>query len=150
MFHTVLPQAKRGDIHKTIHMKYFKLDEFTHSETARKLGIENNPSAEAICNIKKLVKNVLDPAREYLGQPIIITSGYRSRRINNLVGGVPSSQHCTGHAADISTSVYYLDELYGYISKTLIYDQLIYYRSKAFIHVSYVSHRKNRMQTIIK
>ena len=131
-------------------MKYFKLIEFTRSATAKKLGIENNPSAEAICNIKKLVKNVLDPAREYLEMPIVITSGYRSRRVNDIVGGVPSSQHCTGHAADISTSVYYMEKLFNYIKNALIYDQLIYYKDKGFIHVSYVSHRKNRMQVIIR
>ena len=38
---------------------------------------------------------------EYKEAPIIINSGYRSAAVNKAVGGVPSSNHLTGCAADI-------------------------------------------------
>jgi len=131
-------------------MKYFKLIEFTQSETAKRLNIENSPNGSDIHNIVQLIKNVLIPAREWLGHPIYITSGYRSRNLNAAVGGVLASQHCTGHAADITCSPKQLQLLYNYIANTLDFDQLIYYIGKNFIHVSYVTHRTNRKQIIVK
>lgn len=131
-------------------MKYFRLEEFTNSETAKRLDIENNPNGSDIHNIVQLVKNVLIPAREWLGHPIYITSGYRSRKLNAAVGGVLASQHCTGHAADITCTSDQVQTLYHYIANSLEFDQLIYYRGQNFIHVSFVTHRTNRMQIIIK
>lgn len=131
-------------------MKYFRLEEFTSSETAKRLDIENNPNGGDIHNIVQLVKNVLDPARQYIGQPLYITSGFRSRELNAAVGGVLASQHCTGHAADITCSPKQLQLLYNYIANTLDFDQLIYYIGRNFIHVSFVTHRRNRKQIIVK
>lgn len=129
-------------------MKYFNLDELTRSNVALTKGILNNPPAEAVMNLKALVLHVLDPARERLGEPVRVTSGYRCRTLNALVGGIPYSQHVTGHAADITAD--HIEQLYTIIADTLVYDQLIYYRARHFLHVSYVSHRKNRKQIIIK
>lgn len=133
-----------------IYMKYFKLEEFTRSQTAQRLNIANNPNGNDIHNIVQLVAKVLDPARAWLGHTIYITSGYRSRALNEAVGGVLASQHCTGHAADITCPSDQLQLLYHYIANTLDYDQLIYYVGNNFIHVSYVTHRKNRKQIIVK
>ena len=55
-------------------------------------------------NIEALVDNVLDPAREKLGKPIIVNSGYRCPKHNAEVGGVKNSQHMKGEAADIRPS----------------------------------------------
>lgn len=131
-------------------MKYFTLEELTASATARRLNIPNTPDACAIINLHALVHNVLDPAREAFGAPITITSGYRSTALNAAVHGQQASQHLTGHAADITCAPEKLRYLYLLISDTLIFDQLIYYRRQQFLHISYVSHRKNREQTIIK
>ena len=150
MFHTVLPQAKRGDIHKTIHMKYFTLEELTRSQTAQRLNIANEPDTDSIYNMRQLIHKVLDPARAWLDYPILITSGYRSRELNSAVGGNIASQHCTGHAADITCPSDRMQLLYHYIANSLDFDQLIYYISRNFIHVSYVTHRKNRHQIIIQ
>lgn len=126
-------------------MKHFSLSEFFHSSTAAKNGIKNEPSiderATIVRNINLLVDNVLDPVRDMVGAPIIITSGYRCPQVNRLVGGVGNSQHMSGCAADfhvkgLTPSMMY--ELFLYIFNTLEYDQLIYYRSKNTIHVSYV------------
>lgn len=84
-----------------LNWKYFKLSEFTKSNTADKLGFFNNPLQSDINNIDKLVNNILDPLREEWGSPIIITSGYRVPRLNEAVGGVKNSDHLYGKAADI-------------------------------------------------
>ena len=83
--------------------KYFTLYEMTASATAKRKGINNTPNETVKRNLQLLVKNVLDPLREAWGSPIIVTSGYRSVRLNAAVGGARSSQHVTGQAADIRT-----------------------------------------------
>lgn len=126
-------------------MKHFNVSEFFSSSTAAKNGIKNEPSpdekAAIVHNINLLVDNVLDPVRDMVNTPIIITSGYRCPKVNRLVGGVDNSQHMLGCAADFhvmgfTPSMMY--EVFLYIFNTLKYDQLIYYRSKNIIHVSYV------------
>lgn len=126
-------------------MKHFNLSEFFQSSAAAKNGIKNEPSpdekATIVRNINLLVDNVLDPVRDMVNAPIIITSGYRCPQVNRLVGGVDNSQHMSGCAADFhvmgfTPSMMY--EVFLFIFNTLEYDQLIYYRSKNIIHVSYV------------
>lgn len=83
--------------------KYFTLEEMVASATAKRKGISNKPTEGVVINLQRLVKNVLDPLREAYGAPIIVTSGYRSPRLNAAVGGASRSQHCLGEAADIRT-----------------------------------------------
>ena len=61
---------------------HFALLEFTESATARKYGIDNTPTPEIVENIRSLCVNTLEPLREELGQPVIITSGYRCKALN--------------------------------------------------------------------
>lgn len=131
-------------------MQYFTIQELSHSAVAEQKNIPNTPDAIAIHNLIELVDKVLDPARNLIGIPITVTSGYRSPHLNTIIGGVSTSQHCTGHAADITVALSYLPLLYQYIADNLVFDQLIYYKRRNFIHVSYVSYRQNREQTIIK
>lgn len=84
-------------------MKYFTYNEFERSDTATRHAIDNTMPDKLKGNIAALVDNVLDPLRKAWGKPIIITSGYRSSALNKAVGGVPTSMHLTGHAADITT-----------------------------------------------
>lgn len=118
---------------------HFSLDEFTRSTTASRLGICNEPSADSISNLQNLCQEVLEPLREHAGQPIVISSGYRCRRLNKAVGGVTRSQHCTGEAADIHLPD--MDtghEWFVYIKDHLRFDQLIWEYSDgvSWIHVS--------------
>ena len=126
-------------------MKHFTLSEFFRSSTAAKNGIKNEPSiderATIVRNINLLVDNVLDPVRDMVNTPIIITSGYRCPQVNRLVGGVDNSQHMSGCAADFHVMGFTPSMMLGVffnILNRLEYDQLIYYRSKNIIHVSYV------------
>src|SRR5262245_59313877 len=78
----------------------FKLWEFITSPTADRNGISNMPNDEEFNNLKVLCTKILQPARDALG-PLRINSGFRSARLNKLVGGVPNSDHRLGFAADV-------------------------------------------------
>lgn len=84
-----------------LNSEFFSLAEFITSSTAEKNNIDNNPNAEVIKNLQFGVDMVLDPLRRLYKKPIIITSGYRSDKLNKLVGGVSNSWHKIGCAADI-------------------------------------------------
>lgn len=118
----------------------FTMNEFERSDTARMYGIDNTIPYPALQNIYRLIKFVLQPARDRLGLPIRINSGYRCPVLNQLVKGAPSSQHVLGQAADITCSD---NERLFQILKELPFDQLIVYRDKRnharilWIHVSY-------------
>ncbi len=123
----------------------FLLSEFIKSKTATLYGFKKQfvISDNIISNIKDLVTNVLQPLRDDVGV-ININSGYRCKELNNRVGGVPSSQHLTGMAADIvcndiRTAACFI------IQRD--YDQLIIYKN--FLHVSY-NQGFNRRETIFK
>lgn len=85
-------------------MKYFSIVEFTKSDTARKLGIDNTAPLDIRNNIRLFVDTVLDPIREEWGSPIIISSGYRCDRLNRAVGGAENSGHKYGFCADLQVS----------------------------------------------
>ena len=78
-------------------MKYFTIKELCKTST----GLPNVPNREQEANLVFLIENVLDPVRKELGQPIIVTSGFRSEAVNKAVGGVKNSVHKNGQAADI-------------------------------------------------
>lgn len=81
---------------------HFELREFTDSLTARKYGIANVPSPEAVENLRALCVHTLEPLREALGLPIIITSGFRTKALNDkLAHSSERSQHMLGQAADL-------------------------------------------------
>lgn len=80
---------------------HFKQKEFTKSRTARQHGIDNTPPPEAVENLRALCVQTLEPLREALGLPIIITSGYRSQALNvRITHHSATSQHMQGEAAD--------------------------------------------------
>lgn len=80
---------------------HFSLAEMIASDTAARHGISNAPGPFEIDNLRRLCVLVLEPLRAAIGQPIRITSGYRSSLLNTLVGGSRTSDHCAGRAADI-------------------------------------------------
>lgn len=79
----------------------FTLDELTVSETAARRGIDNSAPAHVIPDLMRLARDVLQPLRDHLGRPVVVTSGYRSRATNSAVGGALNSDHVAGRAADI-------------------------------------------------
>ncbi len=103
----------------------------------KKLRIDNTPPPWAIENMSRLIDNVLDPARQLLGAPIYVNSGYRCEKLNKAVGGVTRSYHRAGRAADLTTgSIEGNRRLYD-ILKKLPHVELIWERGGTWIHVAY-------------
>ena len=94
-------------------------EHFTLGELCKtKMGIENVPNEAHVENLKRLCSWLEMLHSEWNNRygegndPIIINSGYRSPEVNKAVGGVPSSNHLTGCAADIH--VYGMEQLLRY------------------------------------
>ena len=81
---------------------YFTISELTASATALREGIDNRPTESAYHLLHVLVEQLLDPIREAWGKPIVVSSGYRCKELNALVGGAKNSHHMLGCAADIT------------------------------------------------
>ncbi len=124
-------------------MKYFTLEELCASDTARRRGIDNRPSAAVCTRLTQLIEQLLDPVRTAWGGPITVNSGYRSPALNHAVGGASTSQHLKGEAADISVgSPAENKRLFAKIvelQKTgrIAFDQLIDESGYRWIHLSY-------------
>lgn len=126
--------------------KNFTLEEMVASATAVRKHINNTPSADVKNNLQMLCEKVLQPIRDMYGKPMIITSGYRCRRLNTAVGGVWNSQHLKGEAADFVTKNNVDNKmLFDLIKKSDIpFDQLIWEKGGSWIHISYSSKRQRR------
>lgn len=120
---------------------YFSIEELCASDVAKKHGIDNTPSAPVVANLQKLITNCLNPVREIYGSPIIISSGYRCKALNEKVGGVANSQHLTGCAADlVPDHGGTLKGIFEACVKFGNYDQLIIEennKGNRWVHVSY-------------
>lgn len=134
-------------------MKYFTINELTKSSTADQKNIDNTPTKEHKENLIALVDNILDPLREIYGKPIIVTSAYRSQKLNQAVGGSKTSQHLLGQAADIRSVEDTKEEnkkIFDLIKNLdLPYDQLINEYDYNWVHVSY-SPRHRKQILVIK
>ena len=132
--------------------KYFTIGEFLSSDKAVENKINNCKTTKEIeLNIHTLIEKVLDPAREELGAPIFISSGFRCEALNKLVEGVSNSQHKTGEAADLRCKdVPTLRKLFGILQNYEV-DQLLYEKNSKgslWIHVSFRRDGNNRSMII--
>ena len=134
---------------------HITIAEALHSNTAKRLDIDNTPSDEHLANMLTVAEMIFEPLRTFIGGPIKITSFYRSPALNKAVGGAtkngkPTSQHCKGQAIDI-------DDVYGHASNkqmfdwiraNLDYDQMIWEfgtdENPSWVHISYVDAESNR------
>ena len=124
----------------------FTMSELLKSDTATKYGINNIPKTPDIYdNLLLLIINVLQPLRNFIQKPIIITSGYRSQLLNQKVGGVDTSQHCKGQAADFIIKDMSIHAIIEAVNKSGIeYDQLINEYNQ-WVHISF-NQGNNRKQ----
>lgn len=133
--------------------KNLSLAEVVRSESAKRRGINNMPTAEHLQNLKELALNVFQPIRDHFKVPIHISSGYRSRILNNAVNGAAKSQHCSGQAIDIDVDGTSITnkQVFDYIKDNLDFDQLIFEfgtdKNPDWVHVSY-SKDNNRKQVL--
>ena len=130
---------------------HFALKEFIVSDTATKKKIDNLPSFEVVEHLSELIEKILEPLRVAWGGPITVTSGYRSEKLNKAVGGVASSAHRYGWAADLQVSEDKMDEFITFTRLWLInthtrFDQLILEKSgkTRWLHVGLYSSTGNQ------
>lgn len=135
----------------------FTLHELTKSETALRLGMENDPDDEALENLKKLVENVLQPVRDAYGRGVKVNSAFRHPDVNKAVGGSTTSDHCKGMAADIEIPGVPNAELAQWIADNLEFRQLIleFYTpgipDSGWVHVAYNENdNKKQIMTAMK
>lgn len=134
---------------------HFTLAELTASSKARERGIDNTPPPELLPRLV-LLAEMLERVRSTLDAPVVVTSGYRCPELNRAVGGVTSSDHTQGHAADIVApgcgTPYQVASLLAPLVSTLGIGQLILegVKGKQWVHVSTHTPEKasNRVITI--
>ncbi len=134
--------------------EHFSLEEFVHSQTADRLGLCNTPDAITVQRLRS-VAHGLEMIRTLIQCPITVSSGYRSTLVNRAVGGAASSQHLTGHAADITAHNFGSprDLMDAIVKAKLPYDQCILEfaslsdDSKGWVHISFSE--RNRRQALV-
>jgi zinc D-Ala-D-Ala carboxypeptidase len=138
--------------------QHLNLAEVTRSDSAKRHGIDNTPTAEHLENFKLLADKVFEPIREHFKVPIFISSGYRSKALNSFIGGSASSQHCKGQAIDIDmdggNGEVTNRMVFDFIKNKLDFDQLIWEFGTDFnpdwVHVSFVKsgNRKQKLKAV--
>jgi zinc D-Ala-D-Ala carboxypeptidase len=79
----------------------FTLEELTRSEAADRNRWDNTPNEQEIENLRRLAALLQQVKSAVGGKPVMINSGFRSKKVNDSVGSKDTSQHRLGCAADI-------------------------------------------------
>lgn len=128
--------------------EHFTLTEMTVSQEAARSGLKNVPDALQIESLRNLCKNVLEPLRERVKRPVVVSSGFRSATVNRRIGGSARSQHCRGEAADFTIPGMSVGDVVALIrAMNLPFDQLID-EFGAWVHVSHSRTGKQRGQVM--
>ena len=123
--------------------KNFSLAEMTKSQTATRMGMDNNPSEDEVENLRLLCERVLQPVRDHFNHVVSISSGYRSPQLCQAIGSSMDSQHAKGMAADFEIYGTPNNEIFNWIKGNLLYDQMILEfwnedePNSGWLHVSY-------------
>ena len=127
---------------------HFTLAEFTRSDKAIELGEPNQPTRAHLSNLQRLAAG-LEKVRAICGdRPVTITSGYRNPKVNKVVGGVPTSAHALGHAADFRVSGLSPMAAARLIRDSdLVFDQLILETSRNIVHISFDPRQRRQVLT---
>jgi len=124
--------------------------EAIHSQTAKRRGIDNTPTAKQVEVMKLTAEKIFEPLRKFVGGPIKVNSFFRSAELNKAIGGSKTSQHCKGQAIDIDDVFGYKTnaEMYNWVKDNLNFDQMIWEfgtdMNPNWVHISYVSEEDNR------
>lgn len=136
--------------------KNLTLAECLRSNTAKRLGIKNEPHDDWVVeNLRAIAEHVFQPCREHFGVPIYVSSGYRSPELNGAIKGSSRSQHMEGRALDLDADVFGGTtncEIFHYIKDHLEFDQLIWEfgtdDDPNWVHVSFVYGGDNRKRCL--
>lgn len=127
--------------------KYFTLNELTYSSTAIKKGIKNQPDIPTVERLNYLME-ILDQFRKEWGSAIRVTSGFRCKALNKAVGGVSTSNHLYGTAADLQPVKGKLKDFFQFVKKVceemgLEWDEIIYEKSgkTEWLHFAFMNGR---------
>ena len=136
---------------------HLTLAEMIRSDSAKRLGISNQPLPEHLENMKILATKIFEAIREHFGVPIYVSSGYRSEALNKAIKGSKTSQHCKGQAIDIDmdgSGLISNKDVFEFIRHNLVFDQLIWEfgdtNNPDWVHVSYASHNRGQVLKAIK
>lgn len=136
---------------------HLSLQEFIVSDTAKRNGIDNTPTPEHLENAKILANKVFEPIRTGLGKPIYLSSGYRSKALNDATkGSSAKSQHCTGEAMDLDqdgrSNGITNKQVFEFIKANIDFHQLIWEfgtdENPDWVHVSYCAKGVQKKQIL--
>jgi hypothetical protein len=133
--------------------KNFTLAEMCKSDTALRLGLENEPNEQQLAALKLLAEKVLQPVRGHFGRGVKVNSALRTLPVNRAIGSGDNSDHVRGQAADIEIPGVPNAELAEWIKDNLEFRQLIleFYTpgipDSGWVHVSYVA-EDNKKQVL--
>lgn len=139
-------------------MKYFTIQELCHSDTANSLGIDNSPSPQIVQHLSELILMLLDPVREAWGTPILVSSGYRSLRLNKaLKHASTTSAHLIGYASDLVPKNGKIEEFKRFVPRWLKennipFDQCILEtdgKGKQWVHLGLYNQRKQQRKQVL-
>ena len=134
--------------------KNFSKAELCKSQTATRMGLNNNPTDDQTENLRLLCERVLQPVRDHFNQVVSISSGFRDPILSQKIGSSIKSQHCKGEAADFEIFGVSNADLCKWISENCDFDQMIleYHTvgepNSGWVHVSYRSDGENRKQIL--
>jgi hypothetical protein len=128
------------------------------SDAAKRAGLNNYFTPEQLGRMKIIAEKVYEPLVKHFKQPVYISSFFRSKEVNKLVGGTPDSQHLSnnGSAMDLDADMnpgISNKQVFDYIKDLLDHDQLILEDIRpdgtiGWVHVSYTSKEKNRHEVL--
>ena len=152
---------------------YFTLHQCIYSSIAHENEINNFPGTDfipsnndsklkkdnIITNLNKLFEFCINPIFRKFRTDIYLASVYRSKKLNELLGGVENSQHIYGYAADIVSPTYSTATIFNWCKRALSYHQLIWeYPEKgkyvddegewSWIHISYIEGKNFRENSV--
>lgn len=141
--------------------KHLTLAEATRSETAKRLGISNQPTPEHLENMTALAEAIFEPCRTFVGRPLAVNSLYRSPDLNKAIKGASAtSDHCRGAAIDMDCDIYGGSnrDLFFFIVDNLDFGQLIWEFGQEpdasnsakpdWVHCSHYVDRPNKKQIL--
>ena len=135
--------------------KHISYHEGTYSQTGVRRDLDNTPDDKQLKRMEEVAENLFEPLREWVGGPIKINSFFRGEPVNTAIGGSRTSQHMKGQGIDIDDTFGHKTnaEMYHYIKDNLDFDQMVWEfgtdENPNWLHVSWVSHRKNRKKLTI-
>lgn len=131
--------------------KEFPYEEMIHSQAAARFGIDNNPPAAALKNLRFTALSMVG-VRVLLGnKPILVSSGYRSPGVNAKVGGSNTSAHTLGWAVDFTCPGFGTPlEICQAIAKSRTMDDVdqLIHEYDAWVHISFDPRNRKQILTI--